>query len=357
MGMVLSRLQLFNFRSYGEQEFNLSEGVNLVIGPNASGKTNFLESLYVLASTKSFRGRDKDLISHNQNYYRIVGSFNEVEYALAFVNDDEKTQKQITWNGVKKTLSGHVGQIQAVLFEPGDLGMVAGAPEIRRRYLDFMLCQTNPNYLQALSGYRRVLKQRNSLLANFDTSRIKAEIFVWDIKLTQLAEEIYKNRIKLLKYLNPRAQALYSQIAASDTELELNYKPSVEAESYADNFMTSLATRLTADLAAGFTTIGPHREDFGIQFKGRNITSVASRGETRTAVLALKLAELEYCEEVTGIRPLLLLDDVFSELDHRRRRDLVKRLQGYQTVITATEAEAITGDIEAKFNLIRTADV
>lgn len=353
--MVLDRINLINFRSYKEKKFKLGPGVNLVVGPNASGKTNFLESLYVMASTKSFRGKDYDLINHDTNFYRVVAGIGEDELIITYLQDAEKREKRVTHNGVRKTLSDHIGQLQAVLFEPGDLEMVSGPPETRRKYLDFMLCQTDNKYLQALSGYKRVLKQRNALLSNFDTSRIKAEILVWDIKLTELATVIVERRQNLLRFLNPRAEEIYSQIASDTAQIELKYKPSIEInDDYAGSFMTGLANRLTNDLAAGFTTIGPHREDFTIEFRGRSITAVASRGETRTSVLALKLAELDYCEQASGKRPILLLDDVFSELDGRRRHDLMRRLEGYQTIITATEADTVMAQMLSKYELIRT---
>lgn len=341
--MGLSQLKLTNFRSYDEREFEFSPGVTVVVGPNASGKTNLLESLYVLASTKSFRTKDSGLVRHGQSHFRVVGKLDESELALAYLIQDGKTTKQASRNGAKQSLVNHVGSIQVTLFEPTDMELIAGPPERRRRYLDFLLCQTDRRYLQTLAEYRRVLRQRNSLLSAFDTSRIKDEIFAWDVKLAQAAGEIYRRRIELLDYLNRSIPLLYADIATDEVELRLEYWPSVAGDYYPSNYLDALAQRLTTDLAAGFTTIGPHREDFKIHFKNNDITAVASRGETRTVVLVMKLAELTYNEAQTGIKPILLLDDVFSELDNARRKDLVRRVGGYQTVITTTEADAIKG--------------
>jgi DNA replication and repair protein RecF len=350
--MPLTKLQLTNFRSYPEAVFELSPAITLVVGPNASGKTNLLEAIYVLASTKSFRAKDQELIHHGQDYFRLVGQADSNELALSF-GGTGAVSKRVSHNGAKKTLVTHVGSLQTVLFEPSDMELISGTPERRRRYLDYILCQTDRAYLKMLNQYRRVLKQRNSLLSAFDTGRIQQEIFAWDVQLTELASVIYSRRLELIAHINELAHDLYAEIAGSRQELDLIYVSSVDGDDYAEVFLHELATRLTRDLAAGFTTIGPHREDFKVRFKNNNITAVASRGEVRTAVLVLKMAELAYSEAVSGQKPLLLLDDVFSELDASRRRYLTQAIRGYQSVITTTEADAID-DLDIEHVTIRT---
>lgn len=351
--MAITSLNLTNFRSYDERQFDIGPNVTLVVGPNASGKTNLLESLYVLASTKSFRTRDFGLVRHTQDHFRVAASFNDDEVALGYKTENGRQTKQVSRNGVKQTLVSHVGTIQVTLFEPTDLELVSGAPDRRRRYLDFILCQTDRGYLKIINEYRRVLRQRNSLLSAFDTSRIQHEIFAWDIKLTELAVEIYRRRRQLVEYLNVLIPDLYQDVAGEMVDLQINYQPSVAGGDYANNFMTELANRLTTDLAAGFTTIGPHREDFKVGFKNNDITDVASRGETRTVVLVMKLAELAYSEQQSGVKPILLLDDVFSELDNSRRGYLTQKVGEYQTIITTTEADSIKG-ISRDYALIET---
>jgi DNA replication and repair protein RecF len=353
--MKIEALELTNFRSYESARFELHPDVTLVVGPNASGKTNLLESLYVLASTKSFRARDRDLVRHGQDHFRVVATGEGTEYALGYANGGP-AEKKITHDGVKRTLVGHVGQIQVTLFEPTDLDLVAGAPEGRRKYLDFLLCQTDRSYLKTLQQYRRVLKQRNALLDGFDMERIREQIFAWDVQLSELAVAIYRARQELLGVLARSTPLLYQDIAGEAVEVGFEYLPSVPGE-YEKEFLQTLALNLTRDLGAGFTTIGPHREDFKIQFKNNDITAVASRGETRTLVLAMKLAELQYAQERTGIRPLLLLDDVFSELDKQRRGYLLNRLEGYQTVVTTTDADAITREFKTPHKIITTQAV
>lgn len=350
--MKLERLDLANFRSYERAVFDLHPDVTLVVGPNASGKTNLLESLYVLASTKSFRAKDRDLVRHGQDFYRILAKAGDDEFALG-LSVSPALEKKVTYNGVKKTLVGHVGKIQVTLFEPSDLELVSGPPEGRRRYLDFILCQTNPRYLKTLQNYRRVLKQRNALLDGFDIGNVRQQIFAWDVKLAELAVEIYERRQALLEVLNEAVPLLYQDIAGDHQEVRLNYAPSVEGV-YADGFLDTLTRNLMRDMGAGFTTIGPHREDFKVSFKNNDITAVASRGEVRTVVLALKLAELMYAEQATGVRPILLLDDVFSELDRDRRGFLLGRLNGHQTIVTTTDADAITREFQTPHAIIGT---
>ena len=351
--MTISELELTNFRSYETARFELHPAVTLVVGANASGKTNLLESLYVLASTKSFRAKDRDLIKHDQDYFRIVAR-SDVEYALGVSRSIGGVEKRLTHDGVKRTLTSHVGHIQVTLFEPTDLLLVSGAPELRRRYLDFILCQTDQTYLKTLQSYRRALKHRNALLDAFEVSGGRDHIFTWDVQLAQLADEIFRQRTSLLTKLNDALPHLYADIAGNGEAVKLTYRPSVEGQNYGDAFLETLTRNLPRDLAAGFTTIGPHREDFMISFKGSAVEAVASRGEVRTLVLALKLAELDYAETQTGRRPLLLLDDVFSELDRDRRGYLIERLSSHQTVITTTDADAVTREIGASHGLITT---
>jgi DNA replication and repair protein RecF len=352
---ILRELEIVNFRSYEKAKFELNSGVTLVVGPNASGKTNLLESLFVLASTKSFRAKDRDLIRHGEDFFRLVVRTDESETTFALSTERGPLEKRATQDGMKRPLSHHVGEIQVVLFEPTELGLISGAPDGRRKYLDFILCQTDREYLKTLQLYKRALKQRNALLDGFDIERIRTQVFSWDLKLTELALHIYERRQKLITFLNERIGDIYSQVAGQKAELKIEYVSSVQNEDYGTGFLDALTQNLPRDLATGFTTIGPHREDFTVIFENSDMMSVASRGEVRTAVLALKLAELHYSEEKSGQRPLLLLDDVFSELDRERRAFLIEKLAGYQSVITTTDADALTNEIKTPYSIISTA--
>jgi len=199
-----------------------------------------------------------------------------------------------------------------------------------------------------------VLRQRNALLEGFTVESVRGQIFSWDVKLAELAADIFIARTRLIDYLNSHLPALYADIAGSPAQVRLAYLPTVTGDNYATNFLDALTRNLPRDLGAGFTTIGPHREDFKVEFKNNDVMAEASRGEIRTLVLALKLAELGYSTERTGLRPLLLLDDVFSELDHDRRTYLLQRLNGYQTVITTTDADAVVRELSVPHSVIYT---
>lgn len=353
--MTIESLELTNFRSYEQKRFKLHPAVTLVVGPNASGKTNLLESLYVLAATKSFRAKDRDLVRRDQDFFRIVAATDETQFAFSYSLAGGTQEKRVTHDDLRQTLTSHVGQIQVTLFEPTDLDLLAGPPEGRRKYLDFILCQTDRGYLKTLQAYRRVLKQRNALLDGSQPGPLRDQIFAWDVKFAELALEIYFRRSRLLEQINASLPRLYADIAGSPVDIELEYLPSVPGARYGEVFLETLVRNLPRDMAAGFTTIGPHREDFKVRFAGGDIMAIASRGETRTAVLACKLAELEYAEAATGVRPVLLLDDVFSELDHDRRSYLLGRLDGYQTIITTTDADAVTREIHTPHKIISTS--
>ncbi len=333
---MIKRLSLTNFRSYANTSFDFGPLVTVVVGPNATGKTNLLEAVFVLATTRSFRAKDPELINHQADFYRIVAATPNGEIALGYQNSDTTTKKA-QHDGANQTLMQHLGHLRTVLFEPNDLQLISGAPDRRRRYLDFILTQTQPNYLKTLHQYRRVLQQRNRLLSDWHGN--DGELFAWNLKLTELATDIDTARRTLVEHLNQRIPTLYAEIAGKPAQLELIYLGSADAINYSDTFLARLESNLSRDIGAGFTTIGPHRDDLEIRFKQASTTAVASRGEMRTVVLALKFAELEYIHKHSGISPILLLDDVFSELDGRRREYLINRLDSHQAIITTTDAD------------------
>jgi DNA replication and repair protein RecF len=244
----------------------------------------------------------------------------------------------------------HLGSLRVVLFEPNDLLLIHGSPDRRRRYLDLILIQTISGYAKTLSQYRRVLSQRNRLLSEWNGAT--SELFAWNIRLTELATVIHDARSQLIDHLNELASNCYAQIAGSGEPLALTYQ-SAAAGDFAAGFLQLLEAGLNRDIAAGFTTIGPHRDDFSIQFKNSDIMAVASRGEMRTVVLALKMAELAYIERYTETRPMLLLDDVFSELDDSRRRFLLGTLGGYQSLVTTTNAD-VSAELSANHTTVLT---
>jgi DNA replication and repair protein RecF len=352
--MSVSKLGLHNFRSYHEQTIELDPVVTLVVGPNATGKTNLLEGLFVFATTKSFRARDAELIRHGQTYYRVEADIDGVAASLGFQIGERGTEKRARHDGAPKSLVDHLGTLRVVLFEPNDLMIIHGAPERRRRYLDFILTQTDKRFVRTLNQYRRVLQQRNRLLADWQGQT--AELFAWNIKLTELASDIDARRRAVVAHITSLASNVYADIAGTKETLTLTYEGAADAADYPTGFLSQLERNLPRDIAAGFTTIGPHRDDFTISFKHAPIITVASRGEMRTVVLTLKLAELAYIEQQAGATPLLLLDDVFSELDDSRRRYLLDTLGGHQSVITTTNAD-VSAELSARHTTIHTKEL
>lgn len=350
-------LQLTNFRSYKDARYELGSAATVVVGPNASGKTNLLEALYVLATTGSFRARHGELVNHgaDETLYRIVAGLEDDEVAFGYHDTGTTATKRATRNNVKSSLVDHVGRLHVVLFEPNDLLLIFGGPDRRRKFLDGVLVQTSKPYLKTLHAYRRVLAQRNKLLSDWtgDTNTL----FAWNVQLADLAADIHQQRQRFLMHINQLASERYAAIAGATQDLELRYISTVtveETDTYATAFLAALQASQQRDIGAGFTTIGPHRDDISIQFRGGDISTRASRGEMRTVILVLKLAELDYIEKHTSATPLLLLDDVFSELDADRRRYLIATLKDRQAIITTTDADHVVGELAGDVAIIRT---
>lgn len=356
---MLRNLELTNFRSYERANFMLGPNATVVVGPNASGKTNLLEALHVLGTTGSFRARHWQLINHtaSDRVYRVVATMGEDTLGFAYQESDSGATKRATRNGVASTLVDHVGRINVVLFEPNDLLLIFGGPDRRRRFLDGVLSQTSRPYLKTLHAYKRALAQRNRLLSDWNGD--DGGLFAWNVQLADLASDIYTHRHRFLQHINELASERYASIAGGAQELILSYEGTVAAQDptqYSSTYLGALDAAKARDIGAGFTTVGPHRDDVSIHFRGGPISSRASRGEMRTVVLVLKLAELDYVERQTGSSPLLLLDDVFSELDADRRRLLIATLSGRQSVITTTDADHVTGELGSDVTLIHTEE-
>lgn len=334
---MLSQLSLTNFRSYSTYTVKLDPHLTVVVGPNATGKTNLLEAVFVLATTKSFRAKDAELIHHDHDFYRITARTTDGEIGLGYQKTAQSTEKRAYLEGAKQPLIRHLTQFKVVLFEPNDTQLVLGSPDRRRRYLDFILTQTDPNYLSLTHRYRRVLQQRNRLLS--DWSGDTSELFAWNIKLAELAADIDAARRQVVDHINNLAEEGYAKIAGHSEAVKLSYIGTADPIDYPSHFIRLLEANQARDLGAGFTTIGPHRDDMEINFKNADITTVASRGEIRTVVLTLKLAELTYIKQRTGIAPILLLDDVYSELDDQRRTLLSQAFEGHQVIITTTDGD------------------
>lgn len=338
---MISDLRLQHFRSYSDSSFEFGEGVNIIVGPNGSGKTNLLEAILVLARGNSYRVADIDLLQFEQPWLRLDARV-EPEDGMRTVKlvTEPRQIKSYELNGKSYQRLTLQHMVPVVLFEPNHLLLLHGAPEMRRSYLDDILEQTSPGYTSFRRNYRRLLSQRNALLKR-PTPPTTQELFPWNLRLSELGATIARARTALCAELAQKLGGIYTEVSQSKTNVAIAYHPKFPVSSYESHLLEKLESHAYEDAQRGFTAYGPHREDFVVTFDGRAADEFASRGETRTAILALKIIELQLLEAVRGHTPLLLLDDVFSELDGGRRRALTGFLQRYQTFLTTTDADVV----------------
>lgn len=351
---MLTDLRLQRFRSYRDQVFSLEPGVNIIVGPNASGKTNLLEALLVVCRGSSFRAKDAELIAFGAPWARIDAQGPAETRTIKYVPQaNGLVKKEFVINNQIFARLSHAKSLPVVLFEPNHLLLLHGSPEARRDYLDNLLEQLQPGYATIRRNYRRALAQRNALLKRGHTAI--DQLFAWNIRLSDLGAHVARARHELVQELAPQLQTLYATLAPDRVVIvSAEYATMGDIEHYGSRLLQALERRQSIDVERGFTTVGPHRDDLIITFDGRAGAEVASRGETRTVLLALKIIELKLLESIRDGKPLLLLDDVFSELDTARRRALTKVIDGYQACITTTDADVVARDFKQYCHLIRT---
>lgn len=335
---MFSSITLKNYRSYIESSFEFGEGVTIIIGPNASGKTNLLEAVYVLCQGGAFRSGDKDLIRSGSAWARADCVVDGQTRVLKLTESDPRTKKIIEINDTPKSRLSFPETVPVVLFEPDDSRIIGGSPERRRLYLDTLLCNISPQYKKSLSQYKRALKQRNNLLKN---GAVKDSMFAWNMVLARHASEIVVLRSEIVERINKSLSNVYAQLASKEHNVTISYESTCPLDNYLQTYVHRLEKLYEIDRERGYTSVGPHRDDIGISIDGKDAGMFASRGEGRTITLALKILEMKLIEEVRGIKPILLLDDVFSELDGTRRRMLTSYLKDHQTIITTTDADVV----------------
>jgi DNA replication and repair protein RecF len=342
---MLSNIRLQHFRSYTDTSFEFEDGVNIIIGPNASGKTNLLEAVLFVARGKSFRVKDQELLQHGSEWARLDADTPDTLRTVKLQQTAEKLQKTISIGD--KTLSRLSPQtiIPTVLFEPSHLQFLVGAPEMRRDFIDSILEQIDGSYTRLVNNYKRTLTQRNSLLKS-ERQPTQDQLFVWNVRLSEFGAQIVIKRHALIDEINQQASDTYSAIAGKQSDLTIKYTPDIQSDQYASYLHKKLEERYELDRLRGFTSVGPHREDITLFLDGNPQQHTASRGEVRTTLLTLKIIELHMLEAAIKQRPLLLLDDVFSELDGARRKALTKYLRRYQTFITTTDADMVMNNIK-----------
>lgn len=353
--MRITSLKLTHFRSWENYSLKLSD-ITILIGKNGVGKTNILESLWFLSAARSWRVRDEiELIMWGKEYTRLSAKIeidkvgHDLELFLSKGSQTIRPGKQLKVDGVKKRLIEIVGGLPAVLFSPETIDLVAGAPGARRKFLDILLSQTDRHYVLDLIEYGKVIKERNKLLMRIKLKKANLdELDFWDEKLVELGTRIVNQRLEAIKFFNLYLTETYQKISSTKEDLKIKYHPSVEE----DRFMDLLVANREREIDQGATTYGPHRDDFGLYLSGRNISTFGSRGEYRSVVLSLKILELKFLEEKRGEKPVLLLDDIFSELDSERRMHLAKIVQDQQTIITTTDLDHIEKKLREKAKIV-----
>jgi DNA replication and repair protein RecF len=349
---MITDLRLQHFRSFKDDSFELSPGVNIIVGPNASGKTNLLEAVLVLARGNSYRAKDSELIQFKQSWARLDGhSETSSQRTVKLVREPSPSKLyELDGKAFKRIVQKQT--LPIVLFEPNHLRMLTGGPESRRDYLDDLLEQTTPGYGTLRRQYKRTLAQRNNLLKQ-RAGVPAAQLFPWDVRLSHLAGQIVRARSELAAEINAKLPALYKRLSQTTTKVAVAYDHTWPVGTYESQLLKRLEMSRADDLMRGFTGSGPHREDLLVAFNGHPVQETASRGEVRTAILALKIIELKLLEAARdGHTPLLLLDDVFSELDGKRRHTLTDYLKPYQTFITTTDADLVVQHFAEKCNVI-----
>ena len=346
---MVSKLRLNAFRNFKTKLLEFSDGVSVIIGPNASGKTNILESIFLLSTGKSFRAHlEEEMVNYDTDISRIKGrtksdgEINDLEVILTRGLIDigksapEKVaRKRLMLNGVAKRLVDFAGNFRVALFGPWDLDLVTESPSLRRKFLDTVLSQVDREYRRASLSYEKGLRQRNKLLLRIREEGLsRSQLLFWDRLLVKNGDYIAHAREEFIGFINATSEL-------DDQSFSLEYDKSAISEARLEQYAEE-------EVAAATTLVGPHRDDIIFQIRvakaeNRNLATYGSRGEQRMGVLWLKLAELAFVEAKTGERPTLLLDDIFSELDHKHREIVIKVAQNQQTVITTADPHFIEG--------------
>lgn len=355
--MQLTHFKAQHYRNLQQIETDFDPNVNIFIGKNAQGKTNLLEAIYFLALTRSHRtNSDRELIAFGQNFANLSGHVHKSQVELDLRVLISKKGKKVWVNRVEQAkLSHYVGKLNAILFSPEDLELVKGAPAIRRRFMDQEFGQISAEYLYFASKYRQVLGQKNNYLKQLAKGEAKDKLFlhVLSDQLAGVAAEVVARRFRFLAYLSQAASEAYQQISLGEEKLTIAYRPSVNdvqatdsTESIYHKIKDAFARHEETEIRKGVTLFGPHRDDLEFRLNNKNAHLYASQGQQRTIALSLKLAEIKLVHHLTDEYPLLLLDDVMSELDHGRQSALLNYIHGKtQTFITTTDLAGISWEI------------
>lgn len=356
--MILHHLSLLEFRNYAALQQEFSPALNVVVGPNAQGKSNLLEAVYLLATSKSMRGsKDVDLIRWDHPSSLVSGRIlrekaNDLDLEVALSRTEKKS---LVVNTVRVTRAMEfIGQLKAVSFSISDLEVVRGEPSRRRRFLDLEISQLSPSYCHALSCYRKVLEQRNRLLKLMRDRSLRASVednlAAWNEQLIAYGGKIMERRRQFLQALQTHAQPIHATLTEGQERLSVVYEPSFrmpdDPEAIAEAYRAALRDVREEERRRQVTVVGPHRDDLTFLVNGRDVRVYGSQGQQRSVALSVKLAEVELMRELSGEFPVCLLDDVFSELDARRRAHLFDvTLNRCQTFLSTTDVELLPAEV------------
>lgn len=348
--MYIEQLELVNFRNYHKLQVSFENNVNVILGKNAQGKTNLIEAIYLLALSKSHRtAKDKELIRFECDFAKVYGKIQKRNgpLSLDIVISDKGKKAKINHLEQKK-LSEYVGAVNVVLFAPEDLSLVKGAPQIRRRFIDMEIGQINPMYLHYLNKYHKTLQQRNYLLKEMQHKKNEMMLDVLTTQLVECGAKLIAKRLEFLQLLQTFSEQIHFQISQEKEKLVLKYDATINVSEQSDlskiekEFFHKFESIREKEIQRGTTLIGPHRDDLLLIVNGRNVQTFGSQGQQRTAALSVKLAEIELIKKQIGEYPILLLDDVLSELDDYRQTHLLNTIQGkVQTFVTTTNIDNI----------------
>ena len=337
--MIIKSLELSDYRNYDSLTIEFCNGTNILYGDNAQGKTNILEAIYVSATTKSHKGsKDKDIVHFNKEEAHIRTNIEKDGVPSRIDMHLRKNKsKGIAVDGQKlKKAADLLGLCNVVFFSPEDLGIIKNGPSERRRFVYMELCQLDQFYLYNLNNYNKIVNQRNTLLKDmYFNPQLRETLNIWDMQLVSYGSKIIERRKLFVDQLNEIIYDIHKKLSGGKEEIRIVYEPDVKIE----EFEKELSLNQDRDIKAKMTTVGPHRDDFSFMIADTDIRKFGSQGQQRTAALSLKLSEIEIVKKITKDTPILLLDDVLSELDSNRQNYLLNSIGDIQTIITCTGLE------------------
>ena len=328
--MIIKTIKLTNFRNHSHYLLECKDETSLILGKNGCGKTSVLEAIYILTRGKSFRATDSEIIKRGTDYYRIELKYQNGESIVTTYDGKTKTFLIVD---KKSTRLPKKYKYPVILFLPSDLNLISHSPSRRRDYFDAFFGGLDETYAANFSKYKKAIRQRNEILKNEPSP---SDLFSWNLLLARLGTTIHNSRTNFIREINSRLPATYHSIAKNDDEVQITYQS--EAKNITEaSYLSRLEQNFQKDAYLGHTTFGIHRDEYLFEFNHKPANGSASRGETRSIILALKFIEAKLIEETLNRRPLVLLDDVFSELDDSRRTCLVENFKHHQVIITGVE--------------------